>query len=339
MRKKADPSRTIVFILIAACLMVLFDRVFYTAFGPDMKPEAQQVAVTDPVMVTEPAVEQPDSQPTKPEFAPPLEFSMIEPLMATADSVTEAHEQPLWVRNAVPSAVPEDKPRVVIIIDDMGMDRAHTREATMLPGPITFAFLPYADDLEQQTKVARAQGHELIVHMPMEPMNGALDAGPEVLRPSMPPEEFTRVLEDGLAAFDGYVGINNHMGSRMTQDREGMRRVMAVLKEKGLLFVDSKTIGASVAEDEAGKAGIPHAGRDVFLDHDESYEAVSAALAQTERKALKDGLAIAIGHPKRETLRALREWLPTLEEKGISLIPVSAAVTIPAPPEEAESGD
>lgn len=340
MRKKTNSSRTIVFILIAACLMVLIDRVFYTAFDQGQGGEAGQVAVA----VQEQPV--PDVQPALPDFAPPLEFSMGEPLMPVEDPVAEdigrdevlaevTPDAPQWQRYAVPVTVPEGAPRVVIIIDDMGMDRVQTRAAMDLPAPITFAFLPYAGDLAVQTAMARERGHELIVHVPMEPMNATLNAGPQVLRPSMEAEEFMRVLEGGLSAFDGYVGINNHMGSRMTQDREGMRRVMEVLREKGLLYVDSKTISTSVAEDEAQKAGIPHAGRDVFLDHDESYEAVSAALAQAERKALQDGLAIAIGHPKKETLRALREWLPGLQEKGIHLIPVSAAVTVPPPMAEA----
>ncbi len=331
MRKKADRSRTLVFIAIATCFMVLIDRVF----------QPVRTVPTDAVVIEQgqPVIAQPEPQITKPDFAPPLEFSMGEPMLppeeniAPEEDVTDEAVQvdaPLWMRNAVASTAPKDKPRVVIIIDDMGMDRVHTREAMTLPAPITFAFLPYAGDLKTQTDAARAKGHELIVHVPMEPMNSTLNAGPEVLRPAMPPEEFMKILNDDLSAFDGYVGINNHMGSKMTQDREGMKRVMGVLRSKGLLFVDSKTIGSSVAEDEAKKAGIPYAGRDVFLDHDETYEAVSGALAQTEREALKTGLAIAIGHPKPETIRALREWLPTLAGKGIYLVPISAAVTIPA---------
>lgn len=328
MRKKADRSRTLVFIAIATCFMVLIDRVFQ----PERTIPAAQVAIEQ----EQPVIAQPETQSTKPDFAPPLEFSMVEPMLPPEDvpeNVAEAVvpvDAPLWLQNAVSSTVPKDKPRVVIIIDDMGMDRVHTREAITLPAPITFAFLPYAGDLKAQTEAARASGHELIIHVPMEPMNSTLNAGPAVLRPAMPPEEFLGILNNDLSAFEGYVGINNHMGSKMTQDREGMKRVMDVLKSKGLLFVDSKTIGSSVAEDEAKKAGIPYAGRDVFLDHDETYEAVSGALAQTEREALKNGLAIAIGHPKPETIRALREWLPTLQEKGIYLVPISAAVTIPA---------
>ena len=329
MRKKTDRSRTLVFIAIATCFMVLIDRVFQPVRSPPADPvvieQKEQMAV------------QPEPQHAVPDFAPPLEFSVADPMLPPEDVMEDevAAEQPLWMRNAVASAVPRNAPRVVIIIDDMGMDRVHTRKAMDLPAPITFAFLPYAGDLKAQTQAARGKGHELIVHVPMEPMNAGLNPGPEVLRPAMPGEDFLKVLNDDLSAFDGYVGINNHMGSKMTQDREGMKRVMDVLKDRGLLFVDSKTIGASVAEDEAKKAGIPHAGRDVFLDHDESYEAVSAALAKTEREALKNGLAIAIGHPKAETIRALREWLPTLQEKGIYLVPISAAVKIPAAKPEA----
>jgi polysaccharide deacetylase 2 family uncharacterized protein YibQ len=313
MRQRSFTRQHVVFLVVAVALMLLINKFM----SPPVLEETKTVTIEHiedvPVAV---ATETP-----KPDFAPPLEFSVAAPLMPV--------ENPSWKRNAVPVTVEPGKPRVVIIIDDMGMDRVHTREAMDLPGPLTFAFLPYAGDLKAQTEMAKAKGHELMVHVPMEPMKAGLNAGPHVLKTGTSPADFLKTLNDDLAAFDGYVGINNHMGSRMTQDRAGMQLLMADLKKRGLLFVDSKTISTSVAEEEAQKAGIPSAGRDVFLDHEETYEAVEGALEELEKVALRDGLAIAIGHPKAETLKALREWLPTLPGKGIVLVPVSAAVTVP----------
>ncbi|MGZ9108543.1 MAG: divergent polysaccharide deacetylase family protein [Micavibrio sp.] len=316
MRQRSFTRQHVVFLVVAVALMLLIDRFL----SPPVVEETKTVTIEHVEDI--PAV----TETPKPDFAPPLEFSVLAPMMTA-----EKAEIPAWKRHAIPVSVESGKPRVVIIIDDMGMDRVHTREAMDLPGPLTFAFLPYAGNLKAQTEMAKAKGHELMVHVPMEPMKGGLNAGPHVLKTGTSPADFLKTLNDDLAAFDGYVGINNHMGSRMTQDRAGMQLLMADLKKRGLLFVDSKTISTSVAEEEAQKAGIPYAGRDVFLDHEETYEAVEGALEDLEKAALKDGLAIAIGHPKAETLKALREWLPTLQAKGIVLVPVSAAVTVPSP--------
>jgi hypothetical protein len=123
--------------------------------------------------------------------------------------------------------------------------------------------------------------------------------------------------------------MNNHMGSRLTQDQAAMDALMVRLRRAGMLFVDSRTIGSSVAATTAARHGVPYAVRDVFLDHDESYEAVKASLAATEAVARRTGLAVAIGHPKDNTIRALAEWLPGLAARGFVLVPVSAVVVTP----------
>jgi len=133
-------------------------------------------------------------------------------------------------------------------------------------------------------------------------------------------------LQSNLDRFDGYVGINNHMGSLLTTDRERMATVMAELRRRDLLFLDSRTSARSVAADEARRHGIPHAMRDVFIDHVIELEAIEKRLAQVERIAKLNGVAVAIGHPHAETLRALRTWLPSLERRGFRLVPISTVV-------------
>lgn len=323
------------FSLAIAIVILVFLKMVVFGNGPAFLPEAT-VAVQQQTQfpVQETAVKEKFGPPQIPSFAPPLELEMVAPLIPFKTYEDEmAALEPAWIKHAVATDVPMNQPRVVIIIDDMGMDRRHTKDIMDLPGPLTLAFLPYAGDLKEQTAYGHEKGHELMVHVPMEPMKESLDAGPSVLASGQAGEEFTRILKNDLDAFDGYVGINNHMGSKLTQDRAAMAQVMAEMKKRGLLFVDSRTINTSVAADEAKKTGIPFAVRDVFIDHEETYEAASDALEQVEKRALKNGLAIAIGHPKEKTIQALREWLPTLEGKGIYIIPVSAAVNIDAAPE------
>lgn len=224
----------------------------------------------------------------------------------------------------------EGAPKVVVIIDDVGLSESRTNELSALPGPLTLAFLPYAENLAAQTEHAAKAGHELMIHMPMEPLNPDLDTGPVALKTGMEKAEFLRVLkQDVFPAFEGYKGLNNHMGSRLTQDRTAMGWLMQALKDEGLYFIDSKTIHSSVAVQTAHDTGVGYNQRDVFLDHFDNNEKIRAALVQLEKVALRDGYAVAIGHPKARTIEALKEWLPTLDDKGIELVPASAVIERP----------
>lgn len=219
--------------------------------------------------------------------------------------------------------------RIVIIIDDMGMNYSNTKAVMQLPGPLTLAFLPYAPHVDTLAQEALAQGHELMIHTPMEPMNGDLDVGPLALLKGMNDADFDNSLNKIFQSFDGYVGINNHMGSRLTQDEAAMNRVMDALKARDLFFVDSKTISTSIAAKVAAAHGLPYAERDVFLDHEDTPEFVMNALHRLERVAQERGYAIAIGHPKDNTIAGLKGWLAGLEARGFRLVPVSEVLTRP----------
>lgn len=231
-----------------------------------------------------------------------------------------------WLENAVAIPDPGGRPMIAIVVDDLGLNRPNSAAVIRLPGPLTLAFLSYAEDLPAQTAAARRAGHELLVHMPMEPLGGGYDPGPHVLRVGAPPGQTIQQLRDSLSRFDGYVGINNHMGSRFTASEPDMRLVLAELKSRGLLFLDSRTIGNSVGDMVAAQVGLPFAQRDVFLDNVQTAAEVEARLAETERIAQSRGYAIAIGHPHDATIEALAKWLPSLEARGFALVPVSAIV-------------
>lgn len=250
------------------------------------------------------------------------------PSVQPPESPPSAWPQPAWIRFAVPPPPLRDhRGLVVIVIDDMGLDRPRSARVTALPGPLTLAFLPYGRELEQQVAAARGRGHEIMLHMPMEPM-GHADPGPEALRTSLDMSEIRRRLAESLDKLPTAVGLNNHMGSRFTAWRPGMEAVMAEVKARGLLFLDSRTSAQSVAAKVAAEQGVPNATRNVFLDDDTSSDNVWHQLGEVERVARKQGFAIAIGHPHDNTVSALAAWLPRLEEKGLTLVPLSTVVRL-----------
>lgn len=233
---------------------------------------------------------------------------------------------PAWQRYAVPAPKTAGRPMIAVVIDDLGVDKRRSEKVTTLRAPLTLAWMTYAEDLQRITQVARQRGHELMLHVPMQPMGVSWDPGPDVLEVGVNPEENRRRLNWGLDRFEGFVGVNNHMGSRYTGDRVGMRVVMEELKKRGLLFLDSVTTDKSVAPELARNYGVPFAARQVFIDNEQSVTQVLAQLAKAEAYARKHGAAIAIGHPHDATIEALSQWLPGLDAKGIVLVPVTAIV-------------
>jgi hypothetical protein len=238
------------------------------------------------------------------------------------------HDGPaLWQQNAVAVAPPAGKPMIAIVLDDVGVNRRGAQKAIGLPAPLTLAFMTYADDLAKMSAEARQQGHELMLHVPMQPVSETMDPGPNVLRDDLPAAELVQRLGWGLARFDGYVGINNHMGSRFTASPEGMALVMRELKARGLLFLDSLTAGNSVAGEAAARSGVPYAVRDVFLDNEpDDLAAIHRQLAILEQTARARGYAIGIGHPHDGTVTALQQWIPEMQARGFALVPISAIV-------------
>jgi|GEM_PF-912426 len=234
-------------------------------------------------------------------------------------------DAPSWLRNAVSAAVADERPIIAIVLDDLGLNRPNTAKLNSLPSPLTLAFLPYAGRIEAQTEAALAAGHELMLHLPMEPF-GADWPGPDALTTKIDQDEFVTRLVKNLDRFEGFVGINNHMGSRLTSDPSRMDVVMRELRKRDVLFLDSRTSPRSVAVDMAGQNGVPNTTRDIFLDHVIDLQAIKRQLARTERVARQTGSAVAIGHPHGSTIEALREWLPSLEQRGFRLAPISAVV-------------
>lgn len=214
--------------------------------------------------------------------------------------------------------------KVAIVVDDMGLNEARSQRVLALPGPLTLSFLTYASDLPAWADRARALSHEVLAHIPMEPLDPCHDAGPGSLRVAMNAAEVRAQLAACLDGWSGYVGANNHMGSRFCQDRELMDAVMVELKSRGLLWLDSKTTLATQGMAAAAAARVPYLVRDVFLDNIDRLDAVNSQLEELEWIARRRGTAVAIGHPRNATIEALDAWLASLETRGLELAPLTA---------------
>ena len=249
----------------------------------------------------------------------------------TAAPVPSAGTEAPWRRFAALAPETGGRPMIALVIDDMGVDRKRSARVIGFKGPLTLSFLAYADDLGAQTAAAAAAGHELLVHLSMEPDSATVDPGPNVLMSGLGADELRRRLRWGLSRFEAYVGVNNHMGSRFTADAAGMTVVMEELKSRGLLFLDSRTTSKTVAAALARRAGVPFVERNIFLDHVNDVATVRGRLAELERLARQNGFAVAIGHPRDATLTALSAWLEEVEGRGFVLVPLTAVVDLARP--------
>jgi uncharacterized protein len=216
--------------------------------------------------------------------------------------------------------------RLAIIVDDLGNDRSAGSAIIALPFPVTISVLP---DLPYSTETAESafrRGKQVLLHLPMEANSGvALPEGRE-LHVGMRAEEVPTALTGMLATVPHAVGVNNHEGSRATSDPALMDALMPALRERGLFFIDSRTTPATVAYDAAERFGVAAASRKVFLDDLQTRGAIEAQLDLAATDAIRDGSAIAIGHPHPETIAALSENLSLLEASGIRLVFASELV-------------
>ena len=222
------------------------------------------------------------------------------------------------------------RPELAIVVDDLGLSRQRSITAIRLPKAITLAFLSYGRGLSDITENAIAAGHEILVHVPMQPKDRTWDAGENVLRSDFPEAELRRRLDWALSRFDGYVGINNHMGSAFTENRKAMTTVLEELKGRGLIFLDSQTTPDSKGETLAREMALRYAERDVFLDNVKQAAVIRENLNKAADIARQSGQAVAIGHPYKVTLDVLADWVPKAAQRGIAVVPLSAVSRIPA---------
>jgi polysaccharide deacetylase 2 family uncharacterized protein YibQ len=197
-----------------------------------------------------------------------------------------------------------------------------------LKGQLTCAVLPQSAYGRQIAILAKGAGHEVMLHQPMEPNEYPMvDPGPGAILASMTPDERISRLNANIDAVPWVVGVNNHMGSKLTTLSDEMNQVFTALKSRGLFFVDSRTTAATVSQSSARLFKVPFAERDVFLDHVREEGEVRAQIENLMNIAEIHGKAVGIGHPHEVTYRILKEALPGMK-KRVRLVPASAIVEV-----------
>ena len=217
-------------------------------------------------------------------------------------------------------------PRLAIILDDFGSDRAAAESVFAIPYPLTISILPHHEHSKEIADEALRRGYQVMLHLPMQ---SVLNESPEKeeLRPGMSGAQVESMLGEMIESVPNAVGVNNHQGSEATSDPALMNELMPALRNWNLFYVDSRTTAATVAYDTAQRDGVPTAFRNVpFLDDVEEAGAVQKQLQLALRGAKSKKTAIAIGHPHPSTLQALREFLPTVGTSGVKLVFVSELV-------------
>lgn len=236
-----------------------------------------------------------------------------------------------WQVYARPFDQAERRPRIAIVIGDLGYSAAATTAAIeKLPPEITLAFAPYADDLQGWIARARTGGHEVMLQLPMEPLDYPTNnPGPRALMTAAGLKENLSRLDWMLSRVQGYVGVTNYMGSKFTTSTNDMRPILEQVRDRGLLFVDSRSSQRSVAAQVAREVRMPHAANNRFIDNEASRTSIDARLEELERVARESGTALGLGYPYPVTIERVAAWATGLERKGLVLAPVSAIVTRP----------
>lgn len=248
------------------------------------------------------------------------------PHTATAPLVeTTPEAEPEGPATTKPSVI--SPPRVSIVIDDMGADPEKLRALMRIDSPITVAVMPHLKYSSQVATEAHARGWEVIMHLPMEPQDmGENDPGVGALLVVMTPEEVRTQMANGFKTVPYALGINNHMGSRFTEDAELMKVVMQEVKKKNMFFLDSRTSPDSVAGKLAVSLKVDSAERNVFLDNTREKGYIKGQIRELVSIARKRGKAIGIGHPYPETIEALRETVDELGRQGVTVVRLSELI-------------
>ena len=217
-------------------------------------------------------------------------------------------------------------PRIAFIIDDLGYEIDIAKKIIEIEFPITLSILPFLKYSEYIAEEGKNSNQEIMLHLPMEPDNSSSNPGDGAITSNMFGEEIRQIVRECIFNFPHVIGVNNHMGSKITKNREIMEIVLEEIRRYDLFFIDSLTTQDSIAYQVAKEMGVKTAVRSVFLDNDSDIEYIKGQILQAQKIALRDGKAIAIGHGKINTYYVLKRMIPELVKAGIEIVPVSALV-------------
>jgi len=264
----------------------------------------------------------------------PLANAPIADVTETTDAgplprISEEGRKPFNVyAQATPLSVSSSgRPKIAIMLGGMGLNAKLTEKAVdALPGDVTLGFAPYGENLQEQVNRARAEGHEIMLQVPMEPVGfPATNPGPKTLMSDASPQENVAALRWHMSRFAGYSGITNYMGARLLVSEEALRPVLAEVRERGLVYLEDATVNVSVSPKVVEQVRLPMQRAQMVIDADPTAPAIAEALERLEQEAIRNGSAIATGSGLEVTIETVAEWAKTLQEKGILLVPLSAA--------------
>jgi polysaccharide deacetylase 2 family uncharacterized protein YibQ len=239
-----------------------------------------------------------------------------------AAAVKKPKEKPIEKPKVKPKAKISGPPRIAFIIDDIGAYEIGPLELKRLDIPITASVLPDSRRVREVVHWLNEYQLKVMIHLPMQPTNsnGKRYDPKEVITIYSTDQQIRALIQRAKQAVPIAEGLNNHEGSLVTTNRQLMTRVLKIVKEEDLFFVDSRTIGGTVAYEVARELNIKAAHKDVFLDHIPDYSHTIAQIRKLVDFALQKGKAIAIGHPLESTLRAIHDSLDYIKKKGVKIV-------------------
>jgi polysaccharide deacetylase 2 family uncharacterized protein YibQ len=226
-----------------------------------------------------------------------------------------------------PPPIRPPRPRLAIVVDDLGTDKQIAEEFLRLDASLTFSILPFQSHSRRIAQKAHAKGREIILHLPMEPRGFPLkDPGKGALFVAMSERELLRQLRKDLDAVPFIAGVNNHMGSRFMEHGVSVRLVLGELKKRGLFFLDSRTTAKTQGYQIARELALLAGERDIFLDNENDEQDIRAQLEGLIRLARDHGTAVGICHPYPATVTALKGMISKIKAAGIRIVPLSQAL-------------
>lgn len=220
-----------------------------------------------------------------------------------------------------------DTGKIALLIDDFGARwDTFVKSFFELPGQINISVIPGCRLSKKVASEAEKRGCEVILHLPMEPIKSDYKDNGYTILTTMTKLQMEKVIKHSLSDVPGVVGVNNHMGSKVTSDQRAITAALEVIKLEGLYFLDSRTTAASVAYQVAQELGLRCGQRDLFLDADPDKASIQRSLNQLVQKAKNQGFAIGIGHCHRNMLEILRDEMPRIQEKGYRFVRLSEVI-------------
>lgn len=299
--------------------------------SPGGSASETEIAALDPRIEEGPAPEPQGEQTTAPEAA------REQPPAAPEDTAAQPQEQPETLAAVDAPDLPrprgdfEVKGRIALIIRGLGVSADLTQQSiSQMPQQVAMAFVPYGDDLENWTRRARQDRHEILLQIPLEPKGyPENNPGPHTLLTSLSIDENLEHLDWLLDRFEGITGVTNYKGGKFAQAPGAFAPVLMELKARDLLYIDDSKAANATTRQLAQQVSLAYSVADVVIDSKREPAAIKEKLAALESQAREDGSAIAIGHAHAATLAALQSWLGSLNEKGLALVPVTDLTTAP----------